>query len=103
MCFILYAIFCSHILNFCTLHLISYVLSSPFSFVIFLIFLCIVGESLRSKNFIANDCFHVVVVHMTIKILNLESYGITSIMLLLSINTVNNRLWTVWYTMEFAK
>ncbi len=73
--FILFNIFYSYILNFCT---ISYVLGSPFT----CDFLCtyslsIVGGSPRFKNFIASDCFYVIFVHMTIKIVSLESRELT--------------------------
>ncbi len=68
--FTLYATFYSYIWNFCTICL-------KFSFYLcdflYTYFLSIVGGSLRFKNFIANDCLYLIVVHMTIKILNLES------------------------------
>ncbi len=70
--FISYATFYSNVLNFCT------ILYLKFSFYLcdFLdtyIFFSTVEASLRFKNFIASDCFYVIVVHMTIKILNLAT------------------------------
>ncbi len=66
-----YTIFYSYILNFCTiLYLMSLTHLLLMLFSVY-IFLSIAGGSLRFKNFIANDCFYVTAVHMTIKILNL--------------------------------
>ncbi len=66
---IFYFIYYIQFLCFKRLHFfISYVLSSPFTCVIFF------EHCWREpENFIANDCFYVTVVHMRIKILNLES------------------------------
>ncbi len=69
---VLYVILYILFLHFELLHyIISRVLSSPFTCVIFFLYIsehCC--RSLRIKNFSASDCFHVVVVHMTVKILN---------------------------------
>ncbi len=74
---VLYTIFYSYILNFCISLFLFDISCLKFSFYLcdFLstYFWSIVGESLRIKNFIANDCFYVIVVHMTVKILNLKS------------------------------
>ncbi len=62
-------------LGFEILHYFMSPVLNSFTCVIFFIqiFFTIVGASLRFKNFIANDSFYVIVVHMTIKILNFES------------------------------
>ncbi len=67
----LYILLCPYILNFCT---ILYFMSC----VLFLRVLCLLlyllfercWRSLRIQNFIANNCFTVIVVHITIKNLN---------------------------------